>query len=49
MRYEYDISGSELTPGIREACLGNGEHEGIECCCDECDYYSECYPQQKEQ
>ena len=25
-------------------CLGDGEH-GYECCCDECDYYLDCFPQ----
>ena len=34
-----DITGIELTPGNKgEYCLGNGQTEGIECCCDECDY-----------
>lgn len=34
-----DITGTILTPGNNgDDCLGNGEHEGIECCCDECDY-----------
>ena len=36
-----DVTGTELTPGnFGRDCLGNGEHEGVECCCDECDYYS---------
>ena len=25
-------------------CLGNGTWPGYECCCDECDYYLDCYP-----
>ena len=25
-------------------CPGNGEHPGVECCCDECDYYLDCFP-----
>lgn len=25
-------------------CPGNGEHLGIECCCDECDHYLTCFP-----
>lgn len=34
-----DITGINLTPGNRgKDCLGNGLHEGYECCCDECDY-----------
>lgn len=43
-----DVTGIELTPANPEACLGNGEHVDengapIECCCDECDYFSLCY------
>ena len=38
-----DITGVILTPGNRgKDCLGNGEHSGIECCCDECDYMRCC-------
>ena len=38
-----DVTGIELTPGNDgKDCLGNGEHEGVECCCDECDYYLCC-------
>jgi len=34
-----DITGTLLTPGnFGKDCLGNGEHDDIECCCDECDY-----------
>lgn len=33
-----DITGTVLTPGNPgNDCMGNGEHEGTECCCDECD------------
>ena len=39
-----DISGTELTPGEPTICLGNGE-KGLECCCDECDYYLLCFPE----
>lgn len=40
-----DPTGTKLTPSYHgESCLGNGEHEGIECCCDECDYYQACFP-----
>ena len=46
-----DITGIELTPGTPIVCLGNGE-QGVECCCDECDYYLLCYsefdPQKEE-
>jgi len=38
-----DITGIELMPGEPAACLGNGE-QGFECRCDECDYYSFCFP-----
>ena len=41
-----DISGTELTPGDPALCLGNGE-QGLECCCDECDYYLLCFPEFK--
>lgn len=38
-----DITGVELTPGNQGSdCLGNGEHSGIDCCCDECDYAQCC-------
>ena len=34
-----DSTGVVLTPGnLGMDCMGNGEHEGVECCCDECDY-----------
>ena len=37
-------TGTRLTPGYHgEQYLGNGEHPGIECCCDECDYYLRCF------
>ena len=39
-----DVSGIELTPGEPTVCLGNGE-KGLECCCDECDYYLLCFPE----
>ena len=39
-----DITGTELMPGEPMVCLGNGE-QGIECCCDECDYYLLCFPE----
>lgn len=42
-------TGIELTPSLHgNDCLGNGEHEGYECCCDECDYYLECFPEIRE-
>ena len=45
-----DITGVILTPGNQgKNCLGNGEYinekgETIEWCCDECDYYLCCFP-----
>ena len=39
-----DITGVELTPGEPAVCLGNGE-QGLECCCDECDYFLLCFPE----
>ena len=40
-----DCTGIVLTPGFHgEPCLGNGEHPGVECCCDECDHYLVCFP-----
>ena len=34
-----------LTPSFHgENCLGNGEHPPYECCCDNCDFYLECFP-----
>lgn len=40
-----DPSGTVLTPSYHgNDCLGNGEHPGIECCCDECDFYLLCFP-----
>ena len=39
-----DITGAELTPGEPAICFGNGE-QGLECCCDECDYYLLCFPE----
>lgn len=39
-----DVTGIELTPGKPEQCLGNGQAD-LECCCDNCDYYLECFPE----
>ena len=44
-----DPTGAELKPGDPENCQGNGEHPEFECCCDECDFYLQCYPEQKEE
>ena len=38
-------TGIPLTPSEHGTmCLGNGEQPGLECCCDECDYYLLCFP-----
>lgn len=38
-------TGILLTPGPGGIdCLGNGDHPGFECCCDECDYFLGCFP-----
>jgi hypothetical protein len=43
-------SDPDLTPSYHgEKCLGNGGHPGIECCCDNCDYYLACFPDWQEQ
>lgn len=44
-----DITGTILTPGNHgKNCAGDGGHidengKLIECCCDECDYFLECF------
>lgn len=46
-----DVTGTVLTPGNKGMdCDGDGEHKDkngklIECCCDECNYYLECFPE----
>lgn len=41
-----DPTGILLTPSLHgKDCLGNGEHTGIECCCDECDHFLTCFPE----
>ena len=42
-KMEKDPTGVVLSPGELEKCMGNGKHEGIECCCDECDFYLLCF------
>ena len=42
-----DITGTILIPGNKgRDCPGNGEHPGIECCCNECDYMLCCFDPQ---
>lgn len=39
-------TGTKLTPSYHgKECLGNGSWPGYECCCDECDYYLNCFPE----
>lgn len=39
-------TGTKLTPSpAGRECLGNGTWPGYECCCDECDYFLECFPE----
>lgn len=40
-----DVTGAKLVPGNPDKCQGNGEHPFFECCCDECDYYLDCFPE----
>lgn len=42
-------AGVDLTPSWHgQDCKGNGEHPGIECQCDECDHYLDCFPDWQE-
>lgn len=35
----------EVTPSPNgEMCIGNGLNENVECMCDECEHYLECFP-----
>ena len=45
----FDVTGAVLYPGDPERCEGNGEHPGFECCCANCDYFLDCFPNWKEQ
>lgn len=37
-------TGIELQPSFHgQNCPGNGEH-GLECCCEECDHWPQCFP-----
>ena len=43
-----DCTGTVLTPGANGLdWLGNGMHDGVECCCDECDYLQCCLEDHK--
>ena len=42
---EFQANYMPLTPSPEgRDCLGNGEHPGFECQCDECDHYLACFP-----
>ena len=44
--YQPDNNWPPLTPSHHgEDCLGNGNHPGIECCCDNCDHFLDCFPE----
>ena len=39
----------ELTPSYHgEHCRANGKHDGVECQCDNCPHYLDCYPDCRE-
>lgn len=40
-----DITGTELTPGKPNECLGGDNHPEHPLCCDECDCYLACFPE----
>ena len=43
-----NVNDIEPTPSPNGVdCLGNGEHEEVECCCDECEHYLTCFPDWK--
>lgn len=42
---DHDVTGTPLCPGHPKICLGNGIFPGFECCCDECDYFLQCFPE----
>lgn len=38
----------KLTPSYHgHACIANGEHPCVECCCDACDFFLTCFPEWK--
>lgn len=40
-------TGIKITPSYHgKDCLGNGEHPGYECCCDNCEHFLNCYPEE---
>lgn len=45
MKKIIDLTGAELAPGNPDKCQGNGKHPDFEICCDECDYFLNCFPE----
>lgn len=45
-----DVTGAPLTPSYHGSeCAGNGHNPDYEICCDNCDYYFECFPEEYEE
>jgi len=43
---ENNMKNIQLTPSPNgEKCIGNGQKKDIECMCDECEHFLECYPE----
>ena len=42
---DIDPTGAELRPGRPDICQGNGEHPDFEICCDNCDWFLDCFPE----
>lgn len=46
---EQQLKNIRLIPSPNgERCIGNGRHKGVECMCDECEHYIECFPNRRE-
>lgn len=44
MNFDSDNRDVPVTPSKHgDLCLANGKHSGIECHCDECSYYMDCF------
>ena len=42
---KYGQERSLIRPGHGKDCPSNGEHPGIHCRCDNCDYFLRCFPE----
>lgn len=43
---ENNMKNIQLIPSPNgEKCIGNGKNKDVECMCDECDHFLECYPE----